>query len=197
MVMRASTDAISEVFLQDGAVQCRVLGNTEPRGICGSGLVDAVAVGLDMGTIRMTGRLNADDKSSSGERAWMLCAPVALSQTDIRELQLAKGAIAAGIHLLLQQWGATENDLTKLYLAGAFGNYISRNSAKRIGLLKFPLEIVQAAGNTALLGAKLGLFINDESIYARIRSKMTHVGLNEDPNFQDAFVDEMTFPEPD
>jgi len=197
MGMRASTGAISEVFLQDGAVQCRVLGNTEPRGICGSGLVDAVAVGLDMGTIRMTGRLNADDKSSSGERAWMLCAPVALSQTDIRELQLAKGAIAAGIHLLLQQWGATENDLTKLYLAGAFGNYISRNSAKRIGLLKFPLEIVQAAGNTALLGAKLGLFINDESIYARIRSKMTHVGLNEDPNFQDAFVDEMTFPEPD
>ena len=197
MGMRASTGAISEVSVQDGIVQCRVLGNAEPRGICGSGLVDAVAVGLDLGTIRMTGRLNADDKSSSGERAWMLSAPVALSQTDIRELQLAKGAIAAGIHLLLEQWGANESDLTRLYLAGAFGNYISRSSAKRIGLLKFPLDKVQAAGNTALLGAKLGLFINDDSIYARIRAKTEHVGLNENPNFQDAFVDEMTFPEPE
>lgn len=197
MGMRASTGAISEVLVQDGTVSCHVLGNVEPRGICGSGLVDAAAVGLDTGAIRFTGRLNTNGVSSNGEKAWMLCAPVALSQTDIRELQLAKGAIAAGIHLLLKQWGATETDLTQLYLAGAFGNYISRSSAKRIGLLKFPLDIIQAAGNTALLGAKLSLFMNDDAVYTSIRSRMIHIGLNEDPNFQDAFVDEMSFPQAD
>lgn len=195
MGMRASTGAISEVLLENGVVQCRVLGSVEPRGICGSGLVDAVAVGLDLGTIKPTGRMNGTTQSANGERGWTLCPPVVLSQTDIRELQLAKGAIAAGIHLLLEQWGASEKDLTRLYLAGAFGNYISRSSARRIGLLKFPLDIVQPAGNTALLGAKLGLFLNDEGVYARIRAKTQHVGLNEDPNFQDAFVDEMGFPD--
>jgi uncharacterized 2Fe-2S/4Fe-4S cluster protein (DUF4445 family) len=118
-----------------------------------------------------------------------------LTQTDIRELQLAKGAIAAGIHLLLQQLGAQEQDLTRLYLAGAFGNYISRSSAQRIGLLKFATDTVTPAGNTALLGAKLGLFINDTGIYQAIRDKTRHISLNEDPNFQDAYVDEMSFPE--
>lgn len=195
MGMRASTGAISEVYLEDGEMRLRVLGNSEPRGICGSGLVDAIAYGLDQAIIKPTGRLNSSDKALNGEKAWLLSAPVTISQTDIRELQLAKGAIAAGIHLVLQQWGATENDITKLYLAGAFGNYISRSSARRIGLLKFPLDIIQAAGNTALLGAKIGLFINDDSLYSSIRSRTKHVGLNEDPNFQDAFVDEMSFPE--
>jgi uncharacterized 2Fe-2S/4Fe-4S cluster protein (DUF4445 family) len=213
MGMRAATGAISEVFLKEefrsqlasvngqrsssdlaNLYECRVLGSVEPRGICGSGLVDAVAVGLDLSVIKPTGRLNSTDQSSSGEKGWALCPPVVLSQTDIRELQLAKGAIAAGIHLLLQQWGANEKDLTRLYLAGAFGNYISRSSARRIGLLKFPLEKVQPAGNTALLGAKLGLFLNDEDVYTTIRAKVKHVGLNEDPSFQDAYVDEMSFP---
>ncbi len=195
MGMRAATGAISEVYLNGGSVHCRVLGNTDPLGICGSGLVDAVAVGLDLGVVLPSGRLTSTERLAGGEKAWSLCPPIALSQTDIRELQLAKGAIAAGIHLILQQWGASEKDLTHLYLAGAFGNYISRSSAQRIGLLKFPLDTVQPAGNTALLGAKLGLFINDESIYQTIRSKTKHVSLNEDPSFQEAFVDEMSFPQ--
>ncbi len=195
MGMRASTGAISEVYLEDGEMRLRVLGNTEPRGICGSGLVDAVAYGLDQSLIKPTGRLNSDHRTGSGERGWLLSPPVTISQTDIRELQLAKGAIAAGIHLVLRQWGAREQDVKMLYLAGAFGNYISRSSAIRIGLLKFPLDIIQAAGNTALLGAKIGLFMNDDSLYDSIRSRTKHVGLNEDPNFQDAFVDEMSFPD--
>jgi len=195
MGMRASTGAISEVLLENDNVVCRVLGQTEPRGICGSGLVDAVAVGLELGIIKPTGRMISGETSASGERQWTLCAPVVLSQTDIRELQLAKGAIAAGIGLLLNQWGASLDDLNHLYLAGAFGNYISRSSARRIGLIKFPLQKVQPVGNTALLGAKLSLFITDNSVYDTIRSRIQHVGLNEDPNFQDAFVDEMSFPD--
>ena len=190
MGMRAATGAISKVAVERGAFNCHVLGSVPPRGICGSGLVDAVAAGLDLGLIQPSGRLSA------GNGTLLLCPPVALTQNDIRELQLAKGAIAAGIRLLLARWGAEAKDLTRLYLAGAFGNYISRASARRIGLLRFPLEMVKPAGNTALLGAKLALFnqTEDQFAYAPLRAKAEHVSLNTDPHFQDVFVEEMTFP---
>jgi uncharacterized 2Fe-2S/4Fe-4S cluster protein (DUF4445 family) len=191
MGMRAATGAISAVAAEEGRFRCHVLGNVAPRGICGSGLVDAVAAGLDLGLIQACGRL------TSANGTLMLCPPVALSQNDIRELQLAKGAIAAGIRILLKRWGAEARDLTRLYLAGAFGNYISRASARRIGLLDFPLEKVKPAGNTALLGAKLALFNTSEEDFActPLRRRIEHVSLNADPNFQDIFVEEMGFPE--
>jgi uncharacterized 2Fe-2S/4Fe-4S cluster protein (DUF4445 family) len=125
----------------------------------------------------------------------MLMPPVTLSQTDVRQLQLAKGAIAAGMRILLEQLGEKPENVTRLYLAGAFGNYINRASAQRIGLLQFPIELIQPAGNTALLGAKMALFAPDEhELYAGIRGRMRHVGLNEDPHFMDIYVDEMSFP---
>ena len=191
MGMRASTGAISAVALRDGRLACHVLGNVEPRGICGSGLVDAVSAALDQGSIQPSGRLR-DGAASRLE----LAPPVSLTQTDIRELQLAKGAIAAGIRLLLKRWGAEFNDLTCLYLAGAFGNYINRESARRIGLLNFPLELIKPAGNTALLGAKLALF-NSQEVgfeYPTLRQKTEHVTLNTEPGFQDVYVEEMAFP---
>jgi uncharacterized 2Fe-2S/4Fe-4S cluster protein (DUF4445 family) len=131
---------------------------------------------------------------SSGENSWMLAPPVALTQNDIRELQLAKAAIAAGIKLLMQKRGAKE--LSRLYLAGAFGNYIDRASAQRIGLIDFPPERVEAAGNTALLGAKLALFSLDseDGSYDGVRRRVEHVALNADPSFQDVFVEELAFP---
>ena len=169
-------------------MQCRVLGQGTPRGICGSGLVDAVACGLELGAVRSTGRLAQGD-------AWTLAAPVVLTQTDIRELQLAKGAIAAGIRLLLAQWGASVNDLSRLYLAGAFGNYINRASARRIGLLPVPPDLVEASGNTALLGAKLALFHPaTEAEYRALRDRIRHVSLNEDPQFHEIYVEDMQFP---
>jgi uncharacterized 2Fe-2S/4Fe-4S cluster protein (DUF4445 family) len=191
MGMRAATGAISAVAAEEGRFRCHVLGNVAPRGICGSGLVDAVAAALELGLIQPGGRL------SSNNGTLMLCPPVALSQNDIRELQLAKGAIAAGIRILLKRWGAKARDLTRLYLAGAFGNYISRSSARRIGLLDFPLEKVKPAGNTALLGAKLALFNTSEEdyAYAPLRRHIEHVSLNADPHFQEIFVEEMGFPE--
>jgi uncharacterized 2Fe-2S/4Fe-4S cluster protein (DUF4445 family) len=191
MGMRAATGAISAVSIEGGALRCHVLGNVAPRGICGSGLVDAVAAGLDLGLIQPSGRL---PNGTNG--TLMLCPPVALTQNDIRELQLAKGAIAAGIRLLLASWGAEAKDLTQLYLAGAFGNYISRASARRIGLLDFPPEMVTPAGNTALLGAKLALFNtrDEEFAYSSLRRKAQHISLNTEPNFQDVFVEEMSFP---
>lgn len=191
MGMRAATGAISKVTVEDGRLQCHVLGNVAPRGICGSGLVDAVAAGLDLGLIQPSGRLRDGANGSL-----MLSPPVALTQNDVRELQLAKGAIAAGIRLLPARWGAEAKDLTRLYLAGAFGNYINRASARRIGLLNFPIDMIKPAGNTALLGAKLALFNASEEAFAYtpLRAKVEHIPLNTDPRFQDTFVEEMTFP---
>ena len=190
MGMRAATGAISEVRAQDGKLRCHVLGNAQPRGICGSGLVDAVAAGLDLGWIKPSGRLVRGESLA-------LAGPVSLNQWDVRELQLAKGAIAAGLRILLEHWGAEKEALAQIYLAGAFGNYINQASARRIGLLDFPADKVKAAGNTALLGAKLALFGLQQhaGAYPDILSKVRHVSLNEDERFLDRFVAEMGFPD--
>ncbi len=189
MGMRATTGAIVQVLGADGLLNCRVLGNVEPRGICGSGLVDAVAVGLSSQRIREDGKV-VDEKG-----IYSLCPPVQLTQGDIRELQVAKAAIAAGVQILVKDLGATIGDLSKVYLAGAFGNYIDRSNAYRIGLLPVPPEKIQPAGNTALLGAKLALFQADPEIYAGIINLGRHVELNLDEQFQEIFINEMGFPE--
>jgi uncharacterized 2Fe-2S/4Fe-4S cluster protein (DUF4445 family) len=190
MGMRAATGAISEVHIASGKLQCHVLGQVEPRGICGSGLVDAVAASLDLGWIRPNGRLATGESLS-------LSPPVFLTQWDVRELQLAKGAIAAGCRTLLQQWGATKDDLTEVYLAGAFGNYINHASARRIGLLAFAPELLVPAGNTALLGAKLALFQTLDgpaSELLALSQQLKHFSLHEDPLFQETYAEHMGFP---
>jgi len=186
MGMRAATGAIARVQAAGDQLHCQVLGNTKPRGICGSGLVDAVAAGLEMGWLLPNGRLK-DHESIT------LAPPVTINQSDIRELQLAKGAIAAGVRLLLKAWGSAEN--IQVFLAGAFGNYINQSSAQRIGLLRFPRESVRSAGNTALLGAKLALFNlpRVDATYHPVLQKVKHLPLNEDPGFQDAYIEEMAF----
>lgn len=189
MGMRAATGAISEVNVLHDGFQCRVLGNAPPRGICGSGLVDAAAAALDLGRLDPSGRLR--------DRVPLeLLPPVRISQADIRELQLAKGAIAAGLRILVAQWGATLKDLTCVYLSGAFGNHIHRASARRIGLLGFPPETIVPAGNTALLGAKLALFdpVPLPESYVRLRRCLRHVSLHEDPRFEEIYVEEIQFP---
>jgi uncharacterized 2Fe-2S/4Fe-4S cluster protein (DUF4445 family) len=188
MGMRAATGAIAEVHPENGSgsqVRCHVLGGIEPRGICGSGLVDAVAAGLELGLIRPNGRLD--------DAPWVLLPPVGLTQRDIRELQLAKGAVAAGIRILLRHLGLEPGQVTRVYLAGAFGNAVSSASARRIGLIDFSETIVQPAGNTALLGAKMALF-SGEAGFEEIRSRMRHISLASDPDFQDIYAEEMLFP---
>ncbi|MEJ2007066.1 MAG: ASKHA domain-containing protein [Acidobacteriota bacterium] len=191
MGMRAATGAISQVTVEGQRLACHVLGNTAPQGLCGSGLVDAVAAGLDLEIIQPSGRF------ANGRKEWTLAQPVALTQSDIRELQLAKGAIAAGFRILLEHLGLSMGDVKKLYLAGAFGNYISRSSARRIGLIDLPIDQVSPAGNTALLGAKLALFTIDgeDGSYTGLRQKIEHVALKADAKFQEAFVDALAFPQ--
>jgi uncharacterized 2Fe-2S/4Fe-4S cluster protein (DUF4445 family) len=186
MGMRAATGAIAEVHLEDGRMQCRVLGHGAPRGICGSGLVDAAAAALDLGLLLPGGRL------AGGAKTLPLAGGVALAQSDIRELQLAKGAIAAGLDILLSRLGADAGSLGRVYLAGAFGNYLNRASARRIGLLNLPLDKVEPAGNTALLGAKLALF--DGADFSDLRAQVEHVPLGTDPEFQERYIDAMAFP---
>ncbi len=185
MGMRAVTGAIAHVALADGAVHATVIGDVAPRGICGSGLIDAVAVGLRSGAILPNGRI------ANGTKLYPVAPPVVLQQADIRELQLAKGAIAAGFRLLLGRIGSSSRDLASIYLAGAFGNYVQIDSAIRIGLLEFPHSLIQSPGNTALRGAKMLLLAGEEPTLPPI----AHISLAADPAFQDEFAACMTFPE--
>jgi uncharacterized 2Fe-2S/4Fe-4S cluster protein (DUF4445 family) len=188
--MRAAAGAIAHVTALDGALVCRVLGDTAARGICGSGLVDAVAAGLDIGAILPSGRL------AEGAGALPLDPPVFLTQADLRELQLAKGAVAAGVRLLAARWNARPADLDAVWLAGAFGNYVNIASARRIGLLEAGPACIAPAGNTALRGVKMLLLAPSraERSITGIRSRVEHVPLASDPAFQDTFVDCLAFP---
>lgn len=127
----------------------------------------------------------------------MLTPRVMLRQSDIRELQLTKGAIAAGLRILLERLGASIAGVKKLCLAGAFGNYISRPSTRRIGFINFTVEQVSPAGNTALLGTKLALFCLDDEDrpYTPLRKKIERVPLNAETKFEEEFVDGLAFPQ--
>ena len=178
--MRAATGAIAHV---SPSWECRTIGNAPPRGICGSGLVDAVAVALDHGRIAPNGRL--------ANGPLHLAEGVSLFQSDVRELQLAKGAIAAGVRMLLMRIGAAVEDLQAIYLAGAFGNYVDVHSSMRIGLLpQVRPEIIHPSGNTALRGARRLLV--DPAADSAIT--VEHVELAADPAFQDEFAEALAFP---
>ncbi len=171
--MRAGAGAIDTVHVHDGGLDCHVIGGGTARGICGSGLVDAAACGIELGLIGANGRLTGADKRIP------LAGGVALTQGDIRELQLAKGALAAGLRMLAG--GGVE----KLYLAGAFGNYIRPSSARAIGLLPDDLA-VESVGNSSLCGART-LLLTPSTRQARLRKILAlsrHVELAADPDFQ-------------
>ena len=190
MGMRAALGAITGVSLRNGQFRCHVLGNIAPRGICGSGLVDAVSAGLELGIIQPNGRL------PNGAGEFELQPPVSLTQADVRELQLAKGAIAAGLQILLEKIGAQLKDLHAFHLAGAFGNYVNRRSARHIGLLQVDLDRIRPAGNTALRGAKMALLSKTvfHQTLQELRYRIRHVSLGADPRFQELFVENMNFP---
>jgi uncharacterized 2Fe-2S/4Fe-4S cluster protein (DUF4445 family) len=187
MGMRGATGAISHVALENGLVRTTVVGAVRLRGICGSGLVDAAAVGLKIGAILPSGRI------ADGASVFHVEEPVVLVQSDIRELQLAKAAIASGFKLLLKRLAISAGDLQSVYLAGAFGNYVGIDSALEIGLIDAPREIVRAAGNTALRGAKQLLI----SPPVRSLPPVEHLSLASEPGFEEEYVGSMTFARPE
>jgi uncharacterized 2Fe-2S/4Fe-4S cluster protein (DUF4445 family) len=182
--MRATTGAISSVTTEDNAMQCHVIGNVKAKGICGSGLIDVLAILLERGEIGMFGEIN------SGAEAIELTPGVSLTQQDIREFQLAKAAIATGIQLLMNQLNISYDDVENVFIAGGFGNFLTLKNVIRTGLIECEEEKIIKLGNTALIGAKMFLFEEDNFI-ENILSKTTHINLEGDKTFQDIYIEKM------
>jgi uncharacterized 2Fe-2S/4Fe-4S cluster protein (DUF4445 family) len=153
--------------------------------------VDAVAAALSLGRIQPDGRI------AGGARELVVERPVVLAQRDIRELQLAKAAIAAGVQLLSRDTGLDPRELATVHLAGAFGNYLDPASAVRIGLLPVDPARIVSDGNTALRGARLLLLCPSRkaALMERARTRIRHIALAASPDFQDVFTDCLGFPE--
>lgn len=148
--MRGTDGSIDHVWLENRNVKCSVIGEGTAKGICGSGLIDAVAVGLEMGLLNKRGRIQNED------HILHLTDEIYLTQDDIRQVQLAKGAIYAGISLMTKQMGIEVRDIQKVQLAGAFGSFLNPQSACRIGLLPEELlDRIEAVGNAAGSSAKM------------------------------------------
>ncbi len=197
--MGGVTGAISRVRLR-GGVDVSVIGGGAAQGICGSGLVDAIAEMLDMGYIDEMGGMDEDElgelaAEDEGRPALRLTDGIVITQRDVREVQLAKAAIAAGIKTLMAERGCDYGDIGALYLAGGFGNYIDRERASRIGLLpRELLERMQPVGNAAGAGAQKMLLDGAQLERAdAIARSMRYLELSARPEFQDLFVDGMCF----
>jgi uncharacterized 2Fe-2S/4Fe-4S cluster protein (DUF4445 family) len=215
--MRAAEGAIEGVSIREGSVGLSVIGGEKPRGICGSGLIDAVAELLDAGIVDPTGRL-ADCKAALDRKVHASLVErlrrgkngnefvlafggedsedVVLTQKDIRQVQLAKGAVLGGITSLLKAVGAGYEDIDRIIIAGAFGSYIKRESALRIGLLPavHPGK-VHTAGNAAGAGASMVLMSLEERRKAQVLAKKAvHLELAGLSDFQTEFINSMNFP---
>lgn len=191
--MRGAEGAIDHVWLKDGEVGWHIIGDGTARGICGSGLVDLIAVLLENGELDGSGKLQSGDTYSIGDTG------VYLTQKDVREVQLAKAAMAAGIVLMAEKLGVEVEDIQEVDIAGAFGNYIDPDSACAIGLI--PAELRQRivpVGNAAGEGAKLSLM--DKAAWesgTTLASTTEFLELATMPQFQDEFVEQLGFDEED
>ncbi|MBZ2174798.1 ASKHA domain-containing protein [Schnuerera sp. xch1] len=185
--MRGADGAIDHVSWENGQLKYTVINEKEPIGICGSGLIDAVAVMLQCGLLEPSGYLK--------HSPYYISDKVYLSQKDIRELQLAKSAIAAGIDILCKKSGADYKDIDKVLIAGAFGNYMSSESACDIGLIPLVLrKKITVVGNAAGEGAKLSILNKEEfNRAAKIAKKVKFMELALAAEFQDVFVEHMEF----
>ena len=216
--MRAADGAIEVVRIVEDGVTVQVIGDTEPRGLCGSGLVDVVSELSRTGLLDHSGRFVpeelakevapgvADRLTKIGEeRVFVLYRPdettpvdetVYLSQRDVRELQFAKAAISTGWTLLLEQLGLEESDVQQVLLAGSFGSYLSPAAAIRIGLVpKIPVLRIVSAGNVAGEGAKMGLLsVRERAGALALLEEVTYVELSDRTDFNDRFVDLLAFP---
>lgn len=187
--MRGQTGAIDHVRLKDGQVSVSVIGGGEAEGICGSGIIDAVAAALDAGLINERGRIRKED------HLIRLTDRVYFAQEDIRQVQQAKGAIAAGIELMAAHLGVRLQDIEKVYLAGAFGTYMDPVCACRIGLLPAVLESkITAVGNAAGSGAKLLACHADAFAYTqKLIERIELLQLASVPEFARCFAKNMLF----
>jgi len=213
---RAAEGAIEAVVVNNDDITLDVIGNCPARSICGSGLIDAVAVLLNLGIIDPTGRFRQQIELEGalapailqriveydGQPAFVLDSGeaeggqrVLLTQRDIRQVQLAKAAIRAGIRLLQKKLGLADSDIQQIFLAGAFGNYIRKESALRMGLLPdVPPERIHFVGNAAASGAQMILTSSRLRELANdLARKIEYVEIAHEKDFSDVFADSMLF----
>ena len=212
--MRGADGAIDHVSITENGLEYTVIGEIAPIGICGSGLIDLTAELVRTKIIDETGRLQSADEVDSryakyiveenGTKGFLLAdelhsgngSKIVFTQKDIREIQLAKGAMAAGIKMLARRLGVDISDFKRVFIAGAFGSYMSPASACGIGLIPPELkDVVEAVGNAAGEGAKIAALSEQEIEHAKsIAENIDYVELASDAAFQDIFVDELEFP---
>jgi uncharacterized 2Fe-2S/4Fe-4S cluster protein (DUF4445 family) len=213
--MRAADGAIEVVKITKDGVSLQVIGDVEPQGMCGSGLVDAVAELAKIGVLDQSGRFVSPEvmekefpKLSSrlinletNEKAFLLHGDkndplVYLTQRDVRELQFAKASIATGWRLLMEQLKLNDEDIQQVLLAGSFGSYLSPASAIQIGLVpKIPVMRIVSAGNVAGEGAKMVLLSQPERNGATaLLNEVEYVELSDRADFNDKFVVQLSFP---
>jgi uncharacterized 2Fe-2S/4Fe-4S cluster protein (DUF4445 family) len=198
--MRAAEGAIEGVKIVDGEVQLTVIGDDRPFGICGSGLVDAVAELVGAGILDHSGRFVADSHERLGkigeETVFHLAPEVFLSQRDVRELQFAKASIATGWTILCNDLGIDPTEISQVLLGGSFGSYLTAASAVKIGLVpRLPLPRIVAAGNVAGEGAKIvALSVTERAAANAVLDEISYVELSGRADFNDLFIDQLAFP---
>jgi len=212
--MRAGKGAIERAVIQDGSVEIRTIGDIPAKGICGSGIIDIVSGMVKEGIIDRTGRFRAPDEvgtelkprmkqGKNGEPEFVavpaedtgIGEDITITQKDIRELQLAKSAIASGIRILLDKAALQAGDVDRIMLAGAFGNYIRRESALGIGLFPgFEKEQIRFIGNAAGYGAVMMLLSKKELQKSiDIHDHCHYIEVGALPEFQSYFAEMMMF----
>ncbi|MBR4073712.1 MAG: DUF4445 domain-containing protein [Clostridia bacterium] len=182
MGMRGAKGAIDKVSVEEKEIKCHIIGGECPKGICGSGLVDAIAAMLETEILDETGFLECDE--------YTLQEPVKLTQKDIRAVQLAKSAIYAGLYTLLKSSEITANTVDNLYIAGGFGNYLNIGNAEKIGLIPGGFaEKARVMGNAALSGAVMLLLNTDYIDRCNLLAKKAGViELSSNPVFSEQYM---------
>ncbi|MBD3387196.1 DUF4445 domain-containing protein [candidate division KSB1 bacterium] len=207
--MRATTGAIDHIDLNGDDLILHVIGESKARGICGSGIIDAIATSLKAGFIDQTGRILDSNEwrediaeplrerilTYDNSKQIQFSDDCTMNQKDIREVQLAKSAIASGIQILLKQYQLSTDDLDAIYLAGAFGQYIRPEMAQKIGLLPdIDLQKIHFIGNAAYAGAELALCNRSfKQLAQELVEKVKYIEISTDMEFQTLFAENMLF----
>ena len=213
--MIAKSGAIEGVYAEENTLKYKVIGNIKPKGICGSALIDLVAVLLHCGLINHEGLIENrgiegdtlfDSKviHREGVNDFLLVSKeesyhnqdIFLTQKDVRELQLAKGAVAAGIDILMHELGIGMEDIQQIHLAGALGNYIQPYSAIRIGLIpSVNPDMIKPLGNAASAGGSMALLSKSHwEMAEELADAIEHIELSTHSAFEQKFIENLDFP---
>ena len=205
--MEAAEGAIDKVWAEKGDIKARVIGEVKPAGICGSGLIDAVSVLLELGIVKQTGEIVPENELPAtcradyrifnlkdGKRAVRIMGDVYVSADDIEKVQLAKAAVRAGVETLLKSADKNITDITSVIIAGGFGNAINTQSAKNIGLIPdIETKKLRTVGNAAGYGAVLALNESRRDELKKIAEKCRYIELSESEVFKENYVRNMVF----